>query len=244
MQNRKVDDDMMPMFVLSYRQYNNGIKTYTAFDNEVEQFNSTYRPDHRIYISCKPKTLNEAETRVYFSLVDTLSLQIGSAKDLQKERYLLIERAVAYAVMQDYDAAINDLTAYLQIDSQSAMAYWHRAVCQAMMYEFTEERGMEQKLKSVNTIDDFNEAIRLNPNNPFIYYDRANYYFSKKQFQLAIDDYSRAISIDPNIAEAYYNRGLAHLHEDRQDAAIADLSKAGELGLYDAYSVIKKYRKK
>ena len=243
-QNRKVDDDMMPMFVLSYRQYNNGIKTYTAFDNEVEQFNSKYRPDHRIYISCKPMTLNEAETRVYFSLVDTLSLQIGSAKDLQQQRYLLIERAVAYAVMQDYDAAINDLTAYLQIDSQSAMAYWHRAVCQAMMYEFTEERGMEQKLKSVNTIDDFNEAIRLNPNNPFIYYDRANYYFSKKQFQLAIDDYSRAISIDPNIAEAYYNRGLAHLHEERQDAAIADLSKAGELGLYDAYSVIKKYRKK
>ena len=52
------------------------------------------------------------------------------------------------------------------------------------------------------------------------------------------------IEIDPNIAEAYYNRGLARIHQEQLDEGIADLSKAGELGLYDAYSVIKKYRKK
>ena len=113
-----------------------------------------------------------------------------------------------------------------------------------MMYEFTEEHGMESKLKSVNTIDDFNEAIRLNPQNPFILYDRGNYYFVRSQYAQAVDDYTRAIEIDPNIAEAYYNRGLARIHQEQLDEGIADLSKAGELGLYDAYSVIKKYRKK
>jgi tetratricopeptide (TPR) repeat protein len=243
-QNRKVDEDMMPMFTLSYRQYDNGLKAYTAFDNEVEQFNNTHRPQHRILISCKPKSLNKAETRVYFTLIDTLSVQIGSSRDLQKDCHLLLQRAVAYAVTQDYDAAINDLTAYLQIDNRSSLAYWHRAVCQAMMYEFTEEHGMESKLKSVNTIDDFNEAIRLNPQNPFILYDRGNYYFVRSQYAQAVDDYTRAIEIDPNIAEAYYNRGLARIHQEQLDEGIADLSKAGELGLYDAYSVIKKYRKK
>ena len=112
------------------------------------------------------------------------------------------------------------------------------------MYEFTEERGMESKLKSVNTVDDFSEAIRLNPQNPFIYYDRGNYYFVRKQYDLAVDDYTRALKIDSRIAEAYYNRGLAYLHQEQHDDGIADLSKAGELGLYDAYSVIKKYRKR
>ena len=45
------------------------------------------------------------------------------------------------------------------------------------------------------------------------------------------------------MAEAYYNRGICLIKQNRQDEGIADLSKAGELGLYTAYSLIKKYRK-
>ena len=45
------------------------------------------------------------------------------------------------------------------------------------------------------------------------------------------------------MAEAWYNRGLARLYSSQQQEGISDLSKAGELGLYTAYSVIKKYRK-
>ena len=59
-----------------------------------------------------------------------------------------------------------------------------------------------------------------------------------------IDDFSRAIELDGNIPEAYYNRGIVYLHAEKKSEGIADLSKAGELGLYDAYSIIKKYREK
>ena len=60
----------------------------------------------------------------------------------------------------------------------------------------------------------------------------------------AIDDYSKALELDPNIAEAYYNRGLARIHAGNKDEGIEDLSKAGELGLYEAYGIIKRYRGK
>uniref|UniRef100_UPI0035A1D314 tetratricopeptide repeat protein n=1 Tax=Prevotella heparinolytica TaxID=28113 RepID=UPI0035A1D314 len=60
----------------------------------------------------------------------------------------------------------------------------------------------------------------------------------------AIDDYTKAIQLNPDLAEAYYNRGLARIYANSKAAGIEDLSKAGELGLYDAYSVIKKYRDK
>ena len=56
----------------------------------------------------------------------------------------------------------------------------------------------------------------------------------------AIDDFTRAINIDANLAEAYYNRGLARVQNGLKAEGIADLSKAGELGLYNAYSVIKR----
>ena len=55
--------------------------------------------------------------------------------------------------------------------------------------------------------------------------------------------HTRAIEKDPNLAEAWYNRGLTYLANKQQQEAISDLSKAGELGLYSAYSIIKRNRK-
>jgi regulator of sirC expression with transglutaminase-like and TPR domain len=53
-------------------------------------------------------------------------------------------------------------------------------------------------------------------------------------------DLNRAIELYPNFAEAYYNRGLIHLRLGHTKAGTADLSKAGELGLAQAYSVLKR----
>ena len=66
---------------------------------------------------------------------------------------------------------------------------------------------------------------------------------SVKNYSHAIDDYTKAISLNPDIAEVYFNRGLAYLKLGNKQQAVADLSKAGELGLYDAYSIIKQQQK-
>ncbi|MBQ9666410.1 MAG: tetratricopeptide repeat protein [Bacteroidaceae bacterium] len=56
----------------------------------------------------------------------------------------------------------------------------------------------------------------------------------------AIADFTRVLDINDTFAEAYYNRGLLHLLLDDTTLAIPDLSKAGELGIYQAYNIIKK----
>jgi hypothetical protein len=43
------------------------------------------------------------------------------------------------------------------------------------------------------------------------------------------------------MGEAYYNRGLVHIYLQDREKGCLDMSKAGELGITDAYSVIKKY---
>ena len=68
-------------------------------------------------------------------------------------------------------------------------------------------------------------------------------YARRADYERAISDFNSAIELDPTLAEAWYNRGLSQLYSNRQQEGISDLSKAGELGLYTAYSVIKKYRK-
>ena len=62
-----------------------------------------------------------------------------------------------------------------------------------------------------------------------------------KDYRAAIVDYDRALELDPNLAEAYYNRGLTHIFLGNNQQGVEDLSKAGELGLYSAYNVIKRF---
>lgn len=60
----------------------------------------------------------------------------------------------------------------------------------------------------------------------------------------AIRDFSEAILLDPRLGEAYYNRALVFTSEGRIEEAIPDLSRAGELGIYQAYNLLKKIQKK
>ncbi len=112
------------------------------------------------------------------------------------------------------------------------------------MNAFNASQGTNIELKSTNVLSDLCEALKLSPQNPYLYYNRGCLYAQRKDYQRALNDFNLALELDANIPEAYYNRGIVYLHADKKAEGIADLSKAGELGLYDAYSIIKKYREK
>lgn len=188
--------------------------------------------------------LDEKRSAFYFSRIDSLSQILARGTGDTSRPTVLLGRAVAYSVTQNFDSAIDDLSAVLLSDSTSSMAYWQRAVCQSKINEFNASQGEGVSIKAAAVISDFSQAIKYNPQCAYLYYNRGNLYASRKDYSAAIDDYNRAIDIDNNLAEAYYNRGLAKLFTDRTADGISDLSKAGELGLYTAYSVIKKYSKK
>jgi tetratricopeptide (TPR) repeat protein len=87
---------------------------------------------------------------------------------------------------------------------------------------------------------DYEIVIRLNPDFVYTYFNRGNIRFLQKDFRSAIADYDAAIQRNPDFAEAYFNRGLTRLSQGDTERGIADLSKAGELGMIEAYSIIKK----
>ena len=89
-------------------------------------------------------------------------------------------------------------------------------------------------------IRDYDMVIRLNPGFVYAYFNRANLRCAQHDFRAAIVDYDEAIKREPEFAEAYYNRGLSYLSLGDINQGIADLSKAGELGIYNAYSIIKR----
>lgn len=243
-QNKKTDLAFMPMFEISYLPYNNGVKAFTPFVIELEQLNTPHQNDQRMQLTCNAMPLTEKSSKTYFALVDNLSLQIDSTRDERSLLPKLFQRAIANSVLQNPEAAINDLTTIVQADSLNWLAYWQLAICQTNLNGFNATKGVDTRLQAAKALSFFDKAVAIHPKNAFLLYDRANLYVVLKENKKAIEDYTKAIKLEPSLAEAYYNRGLLYLQEGNIQEATTSLSKAGELGLYKAYSVLKHSKEK
>ena len=103
-----------------------------------------------------------------------------------------------------------------------------------------EHLAQVRKVECELAMRDLDKVIELAPQFVYAYYNRAFISAKLNNLDAALEDLNEAIRIYPNFAEAYYNRGLIMLRIGKTKAGIADLSKAGELGLAQAYSVLKR----
>ena len=240
-QNHKVEATYLPMYELALEKVVSDVNSYIPYDEAVERFNNqTTRP---LFIVSSTPPLNEAKLQSYFNDIASFGRSITNFSTLNGVRNALLLRAVGYSAIQNFDDAIDDLTTYLQMDSLSVLALWQRAVCQSKINDFQASQGTNIDMKTANVLMDLSAAVRLEPRNAYLYYNRGNVYVTRRDYNRAIDDYTRALSLDSHLAEAYYNRGIALIDSGKLNEGISDLSKAGELGLYTAYSLIKKARK-
>lgn len=89
-------------------------------------------------------------------------------------------------------------------------------------------------------ISDLDTSIRLNSRSILAYYTRAWLLSELGDKNSAIEDYSKAIKLYPKFADAYFNRGLLELSMGQVKMGTIDLSKAGELGMYEVYNILKR----
>lgn len=237
-QDRKTAAGPMPMYHLSLMHYDNGVTSYQAFSAQLERFNMNHKAA-QLFVNCNPRRLDANTSQHYLARVDSLTTLIDACRDMHRMPALLLQRAVAESVTQNYDAALADLDICHSLDSTSVLVLWQRAYCQTMMNDFDASHGKATALKQAMVVGDLTQALKLDPQNQYLYYNRANAHMATADYRSAIADYTHAIAIDQRLAEAYFNRGLAYIHLGQRQEGIADLSKAGELGLYRAYSVIK-----
>ncbi len=87
----------------------------------------------------------------------------------------------------------------------------------------------------------YSMAIQLDTGFSFAYYNRGLLNAKQGNYQEAIIDFTMAIHHRGDFSEAFYNRGLLHILLKDQQKGCEDLSHAGELGILDAYKVMKRY---
>ncbi len=77
-----------------------------------------------------------------------------------------------------------------------------------------------------SAIADYNQVVRIEPNNGTAYGLRGNAKYSLGDERGAITDYDLVIRFDPNNVTAYINRGNSHLEIGDRKRAIADFDQA------------------
>lgn len=164
-------------------------------------------------------------------------------------------------MIMNYSEALTAYDRVLELDPDYAEAYFNRA---NVRFELIEHQfSLEQTEKTVllmvdgstvskdeseqeipafePVLEDYDRVIRLNPSMSYAYYNRGNIKNRMRDFEGAIKDYTIATALNPNFAEAFYNRALTMIYRNETREACYDLSKAGELGITEAYNVIKRY---
>ena len=83
--------------------------------------------------------------------------------------------------------------------------------------------------KTEKAFEDFNRAIKIDPQLAGGYLGRANTLNMMGRYGESIEDYNTVLEIDPKLANAYINRGSAYSHLEEYEKAIADYEKGLEL---------------
>ena len=142
--------------------------------------------------------------------------------------FYLMNRGVLRAEMIDFIASMESNVQTLTMDDQGATrARLSDRVDRS--YDYSE------------ALSDMKAAAEILPDVPYLYFNLGNLYCLSSQLVSAIESYDSAIRLYPYMGDAYYNRGLVLIYLKDKEKGCIDLSRAGELGVADAYSVIKKY---
>ena len=128
--------------------------------------------------------------------------------------------------MADFDRAIS-------LDPKFAPAYIGRAYARRMDTDAT------VKATDSDIIGDLDRAIELSPRLVYAWYNKGTVLYEAADYPSAAECFTRAIEINPDFPEAYFNRALVYLTQGDRDRAFADLSRAGELGVLQAYPLMK-----
>lgn len=182
--------------------------------------------------------MDDVQKKQYSSALRYFDQAVRSAGDDEsRDRYsslykafYLMNRGVLKAEMIDFIASIESNVQTLTMDDEGAT--------RARVSDRT-----DRTYDYSDAIADMEEAIRILPDIPYLYFNLGNLHCLSSQLVNSIEDYSQAIRRYPDMGDAYFNRGLVLIFLKDNEKGCIDLSRAGELGIKDAYGVIKKYCK-
>ncbi|WP_314799501.1 tetratricopeptide repeat protein [Alloprevotella tannerae] len=185
----------------------------------------------------------------HLQIIDSLQSAGG---ELSQYDYKIL-RTILLRAIYNFSEALQLASSIIASDSTLALPYVNRAailIGRSKAEKTTEKITENTQSPHLSTLylnqalEDINVAISKLPDCAYLYYNRSCIYHALHNQQAALTDLDQAIALDHRLAEAYYNRAVIRLQNKETENVTADLSRAGELGLYKAYSLLKQTQTK
>ncbi len=250
----RADMGMMPIFRFSLGRHEERAQGFAAYHSrEMEAFaREVGNTDMKL-------TLRESDIPADEIIAIDRELERHIAAN-NADWLKLFERGMTQTLIKQYTNAVNSLSEAIERNPSNPFLYLNRSATRAEMIDFVSSLESSYQSVTIDTdpanrlknntvrtynydeaISDLNKAIKLLPEFAYSYYNRGNLQVLSGRMPDAYDDYTQAIELYPNFAEAYFNRGLVQIYMKDTRKGLLDLSKAGELGIKEAYQVLKAY---
>lgn len=131
---------------------------------------------------------------------------------------LLVLRAECYIKNGEIAKAISDLDVFLEMYPSDKYAI-------SLAGKAANASG-----DNIRALEYFSKNLKLHPNDPECYFDRANAYLMSKSWDFAINDYGMSLDLDPSDSEVWLNKGIALLNSGKVKDSCHDFRKAMSLG--------------
>ncbi|MDO4462065.1 MAG: tetratricopeptide repeat protein [Bacteroidia bacterium] len=262
-QDRDIIIDLEPMFEISFFQTDTILPKPKYYAKSIEDLNNSGVDSRRMAFTNREGSTSQEDMLSYFSEIRELSNRIDNAETSSEHiSSLYLLRGTLHNQVMSYNQAISDYNVCLLKNPNDINALINRATTRFKTVELI--RSMDNnvsdgpslgKLPSSSSNVQMNTTIldldlimtdlikvsELDPNLPIVYYNMSLVCCMKRNFDEALSLLNKAIDLDKDFAEAYFNRGIINIYKDNIDDGQRDLSKAGELGIFKAYNVIKRY---
>lgn len=259
-QDRDIAIDLEPAFSLSFFSADTLLPNAPYYSPSVVKFNALGIADRKMVVTNREVVGNEVSAKV-FSMIGDVNKRL---QDDAWEPSLYLLRGTLYSIVMNYNSALTDFSACLLKEPNNVVALFNRAAARYKMVETIRDmdaeatapvegdfmsggRSLRNEVMVLDhdlVLQDLQKVADLEPDNEFAFYNMSLVYCQRKQFEKAVELLDKAIGIYDQFAEAYFNRGVIKIYLGREDDGVADLSRAGELGMFKAYNVIKRYKTK
>lgn len=214
-----------------------------------------------LYIVTYPSQEKEYElkSQILFSekkhkdstLIESYILILDSLiKNDKYEKELYLKRGILYNAIGEPLMAIEDFNKALSFSPNNLVIHFDRAIANiTLLHKMNYQNAWKPILRKTNNIEelrvfsdivyDLKKVLELDPDYIYARFNMGYARFLMEDYTGALTDFTEVAS-RKKIAEAHFNKALLLILTDEKERGCKELGIAGELGLKDAYPVIRK----